>query len=81
MTELIRYSVEDQIATTNRPEKRNAMLSEFIGNVGRAGEDAEAQVVSVTGAGGAFCTGTDLAAVDGPVAGMVAEGGQEVDSF
>lgn len=67
MTELIRYCVEDRIATItiNRPEKRNAMtyamLAEFLGAVERAGQDPEAQVVIVTGAGGAFCAGTDLA--------------------
>jgi enoyl-CoA hydratase/carnithine racemase len=51
--------------TINRPEKRNAMtyamLSDFIANVGRAGNDPECRVVIVTGVPGAFCAGTDLA--------------------
>ncbi len=62
----ILYDVTDGIATItiNRPEKRNAMsfavLGEFIETTKRAGEDASARVVIVTGAGGAFCAGTDL---------------------
>jgi enoyl-CoA hydratase len=63
----IRYEVEGHIATItiDRPEKRNAMtyamLGEFIATVGRAGADDDARVVIVTGSGGAFCAGTDLA--------------------
>ena len=63
----ILYDLADSIATItiNRPEKRNAMsfavLGEFIAATKRASEDAEARVVIVTGAGGAFCAGTDLA--------------------
>lgn len=62
----IRYEVADGVATItiDRPEKRNAMtyavLGEFIDTVRRAGEDAEARVVIVTGVPGAFCAGTDL---------------------
>ncbi|HEY8120950.1 MAG TPA: enoyl-CoA hydratase-related protein [Myxococcota bacterium] len=62
----ILYDVSDGIATItiNRPEKRNAMsfavLGEFIDASKRAGEDDAARVVIVTGAGGAFCAGTDL---------------------
>lgn len=62
----IRYEVADGIATItiDRPEKRNAMsfavLGEFIEATRRAGEDAQARAVIVTGAGGAFCAGTDL---------------------
>jgi enoyl-CoA hydratase/carnithine racemase len=64
---LIRYEVEDGVATLtiDRPEKRNAMtwalLEEFLATVRRAGEDADVRVLVVTGAGGAFCAGTDLA--------------------
>jgi enoyl-CoA hydratase len=64
---MIRYTVEDEIATIaiDRPEKRNALtyalLGEFMAAVKRAGEDAAARVVIVTGVGGAFCAGTDLA--------------------
>lgn len=67
MEDWILYEVKDQIATVtiNRPEKRNAMtykmLGEFIETMGRAGEDDNARVVVLTGAGGAFCAGTDLA--------------------
>src|SRR5436190_23780314 len=63
----IRYEVEGGIGTItiDRPEKRNAMtyamLGEFIETVGRAGADDSARVVIVTGSGGAFCAGTDLA--------------------
>ena len=51
--------------TINRPEKRNAMtfamLAEFIETVRRAGADDDARAVIVTGSGGSFCAGTDLA--------------------
>jgi enoyl-CoA hydratase len=76
---VIRYAVEDEVATVtiDRPEKRNALtyalLGDFIAAVQRAGEDATARVVIVTGAGGAFCAGTDLAdlaTVPGPERGL-----------
>jgi len=64
----IRYSTsEDGIATLtiDRPEKRNAMtyamLGRFIECVGEAGKDEKVRVLIVTGNGGAFCAGTDLA--------------------
>ena len=64
----IRYDVDgDGIATItiDRPEKRNAMtyamLGAFIETVAKAGADDAVRVVIVTGAGGAFCAGTDLA--------------------
>lgn len=66
MSEHIHYGVEAGIATItiDRPEKKNAMtyaiLGEFIETVRRAGDDAEARVVIVTGVPGAFCAGTDL---------------------
>jgi enoyl-CoA hydratase len=53
------------VITIDRPEKRNAMtyamLGAFIEAVGKAGEDDRVRVLIVTGAGGAFCAGTDLA--------------------
>lgn len=64
---MIRYEVADGVGTItiDRPEKRNAMtyamLGDFIAAVGEAGRDDAARVVIVTGAGGAFCAGTDLA--------------------
>ncbi len=67
MSDLILYEVDGGIATVtiNRPEKRNAMtfamLAEFIETIRRAGADDEARVVIVTGSGGSFCAGTDLA--------------------
>ncbi len=64
---MIRYTAEDGIATLtiDRPEKRNALtwalLAEFVDTVARAGADPAVRVLIVTGAGGAFCAGTDLA--------------------
>ncbi|HKE76570.1 MAG TPA: enoyl-CoA hydratase/isomerase family protein [Acidimicrobiales bacterium] len=62
----IRYEVSDRVATVtiDRPEKRNAMtwatLHEFDEAIRRAGSDDGVGAVVVTGAGGAFCAGTDL---------------------
>ena len=62
----IRYEVDGGVATItiDRPEKRNAMtyavLREFTESVWRASDDPAARAVIVTGAGGAFCAGTDL---------------------
>ncbi len=67
MSSFVRYEVADAIATItlDRPEKRNAMsfamLGDFIDAVERAGADPDVQVVIVTGSGGSFCAGTDLA--------------------
>lgn len=67
MSPHVRYEVEDGIATItlDRPEKRNAMtyamLGEFLETLERAGADEQARVVILTGSGGAFCAGTDLA--------------------
>ena len=51
--------------TIDRPEKRNAMtyamLAAFTEAVAKLGADEAVRVVIVTGAGGAFCAGTDLA--------------------
>ena len=64
----IKYAVdEDGIATLtiDRAEKRNAMtyamLGAFIDKVKEAGADDAVRVLIVTGAGGSFCAGTDLA--------------------
>lgn len=71
MSEHIRYEVGDGIATVtiDRPEKRNAMtyeiLNAFLDAVARAGADDAARVVIVTGSGGSFCAGTDLADLQG----------------
>jgi enoyl-CoA hydratase len=67
MNDWIRYEAEGGVATLtlNRPEKRNAMchemLLDFIGAIGRAGEDSSVRVLIVTGSGGSFCAGADLA--------------------
>jgi enoyl-CoA hydratase len=63
----IKYVVADRIATVtiDRAEKRNAMtydmLGAFMGYIKAAGEDPDVHVVIVTGSGGVFCAGTDLA--------------------
>ncbi len=64
----IKYDVDsDGIATItiDRAEKRNAMtyamLGAFIDKVAEAGADDKVRVVIVTGSGGSFCAGTDLA--------------------
>lgn len=66
----IRYEVDGGIATItiDRPEKRNAMtyavLADFNEAVWRAHDDNDARAVVITGAGGAFCAGTDLSELD-----------------
>jgi enoyl-CoA hydratase/carnithine racemase len=63
----IRYGVDDRVATVtiDRPEKKGAMtfaiLEEFNRAIRTAAEDADAQVVILTGTPGSFCAGTDLA--------------------
>jgi enoyl-CoA hydratase/carnithine racemase len=64
----IRYEVDGEgiaTLTIDRPEKRNAMtyamLRAFTERVGEAGADDKVRVLIVTGSGGAFCAGTDLA--------------------
>ncbi len=79
----IRYEVDaDGIGTItiDRPERRNAMtyamLRAFTEIVAEAGEDKRARVLIVTGTGGAFCAGTDLAdlaTVPGEVRGVRGE--------
>lgn len=64
--EQIKYEVEDQILTItlNRPDKLNtytyAMQSELISAFDRADEDDTIRAIIVTGAGRAFCAGSDL---------------------
>jgi enoyl-CoA hydratase/carnithine racemase len=70
MSEHIRYEVADRVATItiDRPERKNAMTfamnRAFGAAIREAGEDAAVQVLIVTGAGGAFCAGTDLSDLD-----------------
>lgn len=62
----IRYEAGQGVATItiDRPEKRGAMtfaiLGEFLDAVDRAAGDESVRAVIITGAGGAFCAGTDL---------------------
>ena len=64
----IRYEVDADgigVVTIDRPEKRGAMtyrmLFEFIEAVREAARDDACRVLIVTGSGGSFCAGTDLA--------------------
>ena len=66
MADVVLYQVADGVATItlNRPEARNALSRAVIASlhelVGRAGDDADVDVVIVTGADPAFCAGVDL---------------------
>lgn len=65
-TRLVTYHREDQIGfiTLNRPDKRNALNLELWDSIHQAsvdaGNDSEARVVIVRGAGKSFCAGLDL---------------------
>jgi len=67
----ILYEISDRIATItlNRPDKINIctykMLDEIIDAFGKADADDEVRVVIVTGAGRAFCGGTDISSEGG----------------
>ena len=67
MYEQLLYDVQDQILTItlNRPDRLNAftttMRNELIDAFGRADADDDVRVVIITGAGRAFCAGSDLA--------------------
>jgi enoyl-CoA hydratase len=65
--EQLLYDVSDSVATVtlNRPEQRNALspqlLGELVDAVGRARDDEEVRAVVLTGAGEkVFCAGADL---------------------
>jgi 2-(1,2-epoxy-1,2-dihydrophenyl)acetyl-CoA isomerase len=66
-TDELLYEVKDRIATVtlNRPDKKNAftaaMLDRWAWALGEAQRDPEVNVVVVTGAGDAFCSGGDVA--------------------
>lgn len=72
----VRYDAAEGIAlvTIDRPDKRNAMtyavLEEFVATIERAGADDEVRAVVLTGAGGAFCAGTDLSDLSSTPAGQ-----------
>lgn len=67
MSTAIRYHIDERvgIVTIDRPEKRNAMsyeaLREFTEAIAMASDDPSALAVVITGAGGVFCAGIDLA--------------------
>ena len=69
MSDSILHEVAGGLAriTLNRPEKRNALSLEMIGELSRAidtvRDDASTRVVLVTARGKAFCSGMDLSAV------------------
>lgn len=63
--ETLTYEVANGIATItlNRPDKRNAISTQMIQELGEAlgvAESGPARVVIITGAGKAFCAGMDL---------------------
>lgn len=66
----ILYSLQDGVAriTLNRPEKRNALDGELIGElkeaVAASSRDDKCRVVLITGAGKDFCSGADLAGLE-----------------
>jgi methylglutaconyl-CoA hydratase len=64
----LQFAAEGDVATItlNRPDKRNAISPEMIGDLMGAMDEAErspARVVILTGAGSAFCAGMDLEAL------------------
>ncbi len=62
----IRYEVGEGVArlTLNRPERRNAMTNQMVGETFRAltsaAADASLRVLVLTGAGNSFCPGADI---------------------
>ena len=62
---MIKIDIEDTIAivTMNRPEKRNAVSDEFIAELDAAFTSLpkDVRVVILTGSGGHYCAGLDLA--------------------
>ena len=68
--ENLHYDVQDRVATItiDRPERRNAMTHAMNAEYGRliakASADDAVRVLVLTGAGGAFCAGTDLSDFD-----------------
>ena len=63
------YAVEGTVSliTLNRPEKRNALNDELVSglkeSLRKADSNDDMRVVVITGAGGDFCSGADLAAL------------------
>jgi enoyl-CoA hydratase len=53
-----------ELLTIDRPERRNAVDLPTLTAMGNALDDTDARVVVLTGAGGHFCSGADLAGVE-----------------
>ena len=70
MYQKILYSVAEGVAkvTLNRPEKRNALDSEIVGelkdSLAAAAADQSVRVVLLSGAGKDFCSGADLSGLE-----------------
>jgi methylglutaconyl-CoA hydratase len=66
----ILYEMQDGVArvTLNRPEKRNALSGELVGElkaaIAASARDEQCRVVVIAGAGTDFCSGADLAGLD-----------------
>jgi len=66
----ILYEMRDEVAriTLNRPDKRNALDGELVGELkaafGASAADEACRVVLLTGAGRDFCSGADLASLE-----------------
>lgn len=79
----IRYEVEGGLArlTLNRPERRNAMTNQMVGETFRAltiaANDPSLRVLVLTGAGNSFCPGADINWVAGGAA--QSDGGDAAD--
>ena len=63
--ESVKFQVSGAVGTItlNRPESRNALTPEMIGEIGQAVEacaSPNVRAVLLTGAGGAFCAGADV---------------------
>jgi len=69
--EYTKIEIKDRIGyiTLNRPEKRNALSYEFVGELKQAfaqlKEDVNAKVIVLRAEGKAFCAGADLAYIQG----------------
>lgn len=65
----VKYAVSGRVAviTLNRPERMNAFIGEMTTNLkaamGEAVSDPAVRTIVLTGAGGAFCAGADMAAL------------------
>jgi 2-(1,2-epoxy-1,2-dihydrophenyl)acetyl-CoA isomerase len=73
----IQYSVENAVAliSLNRPERRNALTAELLGELLQAFEtvrnDPSVRAIVLTGEGPTFCSGQDLSIFTGKIEGHV----------